>query len=243
VSLEHAATSGTPYQTGQRIQFADGSAGAPRALDRMARLEAWTARIRRYNADVEPHSDRFRAAILLLAALEIGHNVDALARFTRLDRAFVAKCARRLIDNGVWSGGRTVADWTADDEASGAFWNDVAVAEGKLNRRASADGVLEWAPAGVWRKTYGYAAPSGPEEGPLGTVFHDAVAAPDANPASVAPADARREDVPAAASAGAPADDAAESVSERPERPAPKPPAAPRSGSFEDVFGDVVWIR
>ena len=105
----------------------------------------------------EPSSSRFRTALVLLAAVELGQNVDRLSRFARLERPFVAKCARRLVDNGVWQGGETVGAWTWDLQASRReFWNDVGVAEGKLCRRINDAGEMEWAAAGEWTKHYEY---------------------------------------------------------------------------------------
>ena len=140
-------------------------------------VETIRARVRRYNSDIDGKSDTFRAAVLLLVAVEYGQNVELLTRRTGIDRPFVSKCARRLIDNGVWSGGQTVADWTAGDEASGSFWNDVAVAEGKLCRRTLEDGTIEWAPAGYWNKGYHFVDPGTARQ--LNTVYFDAGPQPD----------------------------------------------------------------
>ena len=129
------------------------STSPPRSRN-LAAIAKISARIRRYNPDVDPNSDTFKAAVLLLAALEYGQNIDVLARRTGFDRSLVARCVRRLIDNGVWQSGRAVTEWSPADEACGSFWNDVAVAEGKMCRRAAADGSLEWAPAGFWNKNF-----------------------------------------------------------------------------------------
>lgn len=129
------------------------------------------ARIRRYNSDLEHDSVTFRAAVILLAGLEFGHNIDRIARRTGYDRAFVARVARRLTDNGVWKAGVTVADWSSSDEASGTFWNDVAVAEGKMCRRIGAGGQIEWAPAGFWNKDFHYVAAGTGKE--LSTQYFD----------------------------------------------------------------------
>lgn len=135
------------------------------------RLDEIQLSIRRYNSDIDTGSEAFRAAVLLLLARDYGQNIDMLARRTGFDRSFVARCARRLIDNGVWQGGLTIADWTAGDEASGSFWNDVAVAMGKLCRRIGADGITEWAPAGFWNKSYHFLAAD--DEPPQVAIYHD----------------------------------------------------------------------
>lgn len=135
-------------------------------------IRDFEARIRRYNSDLQPDCIAFRSAVILLAGLEYGHNIDRIARRTSYDRAFVARVARRLTDNGVWKAGVTVADWSSSDEASGTFWNDVAVAEGKMCRRIGPAGQIEWAPAGFWNKNFQYVSPENDSE--LSTEYHDA---------------------------------------------------------------------
>jgi hypothetical protein len=130
------------------------------------------ARIRRYNSDLEKDSVTFRVAVILLAGLEYGHNIDRISRRTGCERAFVARVARRLTDNGVWNAGVTVADWSSTDEASGTFWNDVAVAEGKMCRRIGPTGQIEWAPAGFWNKSFHYVEQE--DDAGLSTLYLDA---------------------------------------------------------------------
>ncbi|MEW5930013.1 MAG: hypothetical protein AB1941_21370 [Gemmatimonadota bacterium] len=112
--------------------------------------------------DRSPMALTFRAALLLLAAREIGQNVDRLAARTGTTRSFVGRCARRLLDHGVWADGETVCEWGDEGPAHPSFWNDVAVAEGKMCRRVDESGAFEWAPVGDWIKYYEYRDPSQP---------------------------------------------------------------------------------
>lgn len=203
----------------------------PRAS--IAELEA---RIRRYNSDIDASSSTFRAAVLLLAGIEYGLNIDALSHRTSYPRAFVAQCARRLIDNGVWRDGRIVSDWSPADEASGAFWNDVAVAEGKLCRRETADGEIEWAPPGYWNKTYDFIDSSAGKR--LGTTYRDPapVAAQNGGPAAVAASDEHheRDSVAPSASAEPTLDSADAATPDAPSAETPVTGPEPRSnGSTE----------
>lgn len=235
-------------------------ASPPQLSPARSPMNAIQARIRRYNSDIDPKSDTYRAAVLLLAGLEWGQNIDVLARRTGIDRSFVAKAARRLIDNGVWAGGRTVAEWTALDEASGPFWSDVAVAEGKLCRRTLEDGRIEWAPAGHWHKGYHFVDPTveksmtatyfDPGERPTEAVPLAADRADSTQPAKPAPAadvvaetssapeaaateaaEVPQPAVPAAQSAEEPDTDAADADEQSP------PP------SLMEIFSDAVWLR
>jgi hypothetical protein len=205
-----------------------------------ASVQSLESRIRRYNSDIDAGSDTFRAAVLLLASLEYGQNVELLARRTGYPHSFVAKCARRLIDNGVWSEGRMVASWSPQDEASGAFWNDVAVAEGKLCRRANADGEIEWAPAGYWKKSYEFIEST---DQPLSAVYRDpaqpapAAEQPQPRPPEPAPragvAD-EGETSPAEDEPAAPPADAVEPA-------VPHPPSGPKRPP-DELFPGTVWL-
>jgi hypothetical protein len=106
--------------------------------------------------DRSPMALTFRASLLLLAAREVGQNVERLAARTGTSRSFVARCARRLLDHGVWVNGETVCEWGDEGPAHPSFWNDVAVAEGKMARRTDESGAFEWVPVGDWIKFYEY---------------------------------------------------------------------------------------
>jgi hypothetical protein len=214
------------------------------------------ARIRRYNSDLEHDSIAFRAAVILLAGLEFGHNIDRIARRTGYDRAFVARVARRLTDNGVWKGGVTVADWSSSDEASGTFWNDVAVAEGKMCRRIGAAGQIEWAPAGFWNKDFQYVASDAGKE--LSTQYFDPQQDVD-NPRkghveksagndddAFLIGDDADADLPEPLMVGA-SDNRSETVEThiigpRPGTTIPLPSSGSAVPPLDDLFRDVVWI-
>jgi hypothetical protein len=119
--------------------------------------DAWIARLRQLGVEAAAGSDRFNAALMLVASVDIGPNVERLSRRTGVPRPFASRCGRRLVDNGVWTGGCTVGDWVADPTlpfASEAFLQDVGVAEGRLLRRVGSGGSFEWAPIGHWSKSF-----------------------------------------------------------------------------------------
>jgi hypothetical protein len=242
-----------------RLAFESGEHGSTRRVG-VSELEE---RIRHYNSDLRSDDPTFRAAVILLAGVEYGHNIDLLARRTGYDRALVARIARRLIDNGVWKGGVTVADWSSADEASGTFWNDVAVAEGKMCRRFTPDGRIEWAPAGFWNKNFGFIDPGADQR--LATLYLDPSSPHATHPAGVDDDATGAESVAAETAAEVSADDAvptaqapaAEDHTSQPGGESATPEAGAddtskpdsdekrRNGdvpSLDDLFGDVVWI-
>ena len=206
------------------------------------------ASVQRMNAPAQAGSTTFNAALLLQAASHLGQNVDRLARFTGISREVVARSARRLVDNGVWSGGKTVSSWIDDPEALDDFWADVAVAEGKLCRRVGEDGALEWAPQGYWRKHYEYVGPRGAS--PDAVCYHEHVDPIDQD----YPYTIGEEDV-APAAAEAPAEHDGWLVPPPPLEPSPEPvwlgqsdepavqevPAAVGGGMLV-MFPEAVWL-
>jgi hypothetical protein len=117
-------------------------------------------RVRELDPDLDVGSVSFRIAVLLLAAPWLDYNIDRLARFAGCSRELVARCARRLYDNGVWGCEGTDALWSDLEDGRAAFWSDVAVAEGLLCRREDAQGRPQWAPIGYWWKSYDFTGPS-----------------------------------------------------------------------------------
>jgi len=203
---------------------------------------AWALRARRFGIDANVGSDTYHAAILLVAAAEVGQNLERLSRRTGVPRPLASKCARRLIDSGVWSNAQTVSPWVSDPGARDAFAKDVAVAEGKLLRRTGPGGRLEWAPAGSWNKgyeksdddtglcaTYLDVAPRADHAVPLASELETPV--PPTPPSNGAVA-------PIAPAPPAPVPSAAEPAEEK-DAPAPPPPAP----SLEEIFSGVVWLR
>jgi hypothetical protein len=128
--------------------------------------------LRGYDESADPRSERFQAALILLASTIFGHNVDLLARRTGIARPLVARVARRLIDNGVWQSGNTAVSWAIGDEPGVVFWNDVAVAEGRMCRRIGPDGETEWAPPGFWNKNFQFV--DAEADSRLSSTYHNA---------------------------------------------------------------------
>jgi hypothetical protein len=122
-------------------------------------LDDVRARIALLDPALEQGSPSHEAALILVTAASIGQNIDRISRFTALPRELVARCARRLVDNGVWHEGNTVCRWLDTSGESESFRGDVAVAEGRLCRRITDEGEMEWAPQGYWRKHYDYVRP------------------------------------------------------------------------------------
>lgn len=217
--------------------------------------DAWAAKVRGFGLDAPVGSDTWRAAILLVASLDTGHNVDRIARRTGAPRPFVAKCARRLVDNGVWTGEGTVGAWTSDPGAGDAFRRDVAVAEGRMQRRSGEGGVLEWAAAGNWTKSFERES----EDLGLCSSYNDTPDRPD-HPVPLAselksgrkpvgvktdldagnPVAARLEDVEPALTAPPKLPPAVKRPVQRREKVAAEPAPTP---SLEEVFRDAVWLR
>jgi hypothetical protein len=95
--------------------------------------------------DLDPESERWKVALLVLAVSRVPFNVDRLTAVAGVPRELAAKVARRLFDNGIAPD--DVPDPVEAPWMHETFWNVVGVAEGALQRR-TARGWVEWVPAG-----------------------------------------------------------------------------------------------
>jgi hypothetical protein len=80
----------------------------------------------------------YRTAIVLLAALELGPDAEALSRFTGYSPKFIRESAWRSVEAGLWTDDDVCCDhWLAQDGQVRfvVFWMDTLVAEGVLVRR------------------------------------------------------------------------------------------------------------
>jgi hypothetical protein len=188
-------------------------------------------------------SPRFQAAVFLLAALRIGQNTEKLTFYTGLPRAEVSRIARRLLDNGVWSGGGTRSLWRYPDRLGRPFWLDVDVATGALCRRETED-ALEWAPAGHWHRWYDLDAP---EDEHTSSLYVDRPVEAESSSA-LAGELAVGEENPEPPSGEMERGSAMEPPVADVESPDPESaldrrgPAPPRSGGGDDLFPGAAWL-
>jgi hypothetical protein len=117
------------------------------------------AMIRGFRPALSPDSAEFRGGVLLLLVDAYGLNVERLVRRSGLDRDFVARGVRRLIDNGWMAESGTDPRWFPTPAECGHFWLDVEVLLGLAQRRVADDGTPEWARAGEWVKDFDYQGP------------------------------------------------------------------------------------
>ena len=90
--------------------------------------------VRKMDRNVERDSEPFRAAVCLLAAIQVGASTKAIARFTRYPEPMVEKFSRNLRQSGVWKDDKTICEWFEPNGGGIAFWMDVAVAQGFMER-------------------------------------------------------------------------------------------------------------
>ena len=103
-------------------------------------LEQVRDAVREMDDALDEHDDAFSVAVTMIAAVNQGHHdIRRLTTFTGYERKHVGAWVNRLRAGGVFIGEPNdpmfaVADWF-DDEAGGiAFWLDVGVAQGFLER-------------------------------------------------------------------------------------------------------------
>lgn len=89
--------------------------------------------IHKLDPAIEPDDNAYQAAVIMLAALQVGANIRQIARFTGYLIHEVAEIGRRLRANGVWCGSKTRCEWFEKDGGL-AFWMDANVALGYMER-------------------------------------------------------------------------------------------------------------
>jgi hypothetical protein len=77
----------------------------------------------------------FAAAMVLIAATQVGTKADSIAKRTGLKREVVRAYNRRLREQGIFTkGGKIACDWFDKETGGVSFWCDVSVAEGLMSR-------------------------------------------------------------------------------------------------------------
>ena len=112
----------------------------------MMLLKEVEATVKELDGNLEPDSDTFKSAVLMLVVAKMGDNADAIIRFTKFPRPFVSKRLQRMREQGILKDGLVSSDWFDEEHGGIAFWCDVAVVEGLLRRvdkDSDDDGVLD----------------------------------------------------------------------------------------------------
>lgn len=90
--------------------------------------------IHELDPNLQEEDSAFSSAMILLAAAEVGPNADDIASLTNLSSEAVKERFARLEQNGVFKDGKIYCDWFDEETGTTAFWLDVCIAEGTINR-------------------------------------------------------------------------------------------------------------
>lgn len=116
--------------------------------------------VKQMDEQLAPGADGFKTAVLLLALLEKGEDVDALTAFTQLPHEFVHVRIARLKANGVIAeDGKLDVDWWDEQYGGTEFWMHVAVADGLLERVPDCEESTFIAPSDEWPDVVGEEQP------------------------------------------------------------------------------------
>jgi len=83
---------------------------------------------------LDPTDQCYAAAVVLLASVQVGTSVERVRQLTGYSRQVIRDFAKRLRENGVWKGKEVCGDWRDEKTEGVAFWCDVCVAVGWINR-------------------------------------------------------------------------------------------------------------
>lgn len=92
--------------------------------------------VRKMDPKLSEQDESFNAALVLVGAAEVGTNADKIAERTGLARKVVRGYTKRLREQGVFKGDKIACEWHDKEHGGVAFWLDVCVARGLMNRTA-----------------------------------------------------------------------------------------------------------
>lgn len=90
--------------------------------------------VSKLDKNMNPRSLEYKAAVIMLSALEVGADEKKVASFTKYPAATVKAVSKNLRKNKIWVKNKTHADWFDEKHGGIAFFADVAVAVGYLKR-------------------------------------------------------------------------------------------------------------
>jgi hypothetical protein len=94
--------------------------------------------VHRLDPSLKEDDESFKIAVILMSSVIIGANIKRLAIFTHYSRNYIAKIGVYFRKNEVWKNGKVCAgEWFEKDSGGIAFWMDVAVGQGYLERSLS----------------------------------------------------------------------------------------------------------
>jgi len=93
------------------------------------------AEVKKLDPKLKKSEEAFKVAAILLSGLQVGANTRAIAKFLDIDETNVKKYEKPLRKNGIWEGKKTICNWFDKESGGLAFWCDVNVALGKLQKK------------------------------------------------------------------------------------------------------------
>jgi len=90
--------------------------------------------VKRLDSKIKKSDETFKIATILLSALRVGADSQAIAKFLKIDKKEIEKYEKNLRKNKVWVGKKTICEWFEKDKGGVAFWCDVLVAQGLLKK-------------------------------------------------------------------------------------------------------------
>ena len=83
----------------------------------------------------------YDTGLVLLAAAQLGPNVELIADLLDLEQSFVQSIAVRMRASGLWDNDRVSTEGWFDDQCLPGFYEDLAVAEGLSIRVTTDEGI------------------------------------------------------------------------------------------------------
>lgn len=97
-------------------------------------MNIYRREVRKLDKNLLESDPTFPTAMVLLAATAVGTNSDEIAKATELPRSQVRSIAAKARVQGIFRGGQVQHSGWFEEDGGFAFWLDVCVAQGLMNR-------------------------------------------------------------------------------------------------------------
>lgn len=97
-------------------------------------LEQLRNQVKRLDPKLNENEESFGIALMLLAGIHVGADIKKISDFIKVPVKWLEPYEKRLRDQGVWVGENTTCDWVNEKTGAIAFWCDVLVAQGMLEK-------------------------------------------------------------------------------------------------------------
>lgn len=102
----------------------------------MSKAKHPRAIVKEMDPNLKEDDEGFKAAMVLVGAAQVGTSAEKIAERTGLPRSLVRKYVKRARQQRIFQRDQIACDWFDEEHGGVAFWLDVCVLRGLMNKKA-----------------------------------------------------------------------------------------------------------